>query len=193
MNKHEATILDQAMDQAFERDPDRELRMFQKLAAIGGPYFTWWTIQICIRHKIEFPDWVIDYLGKCADRIRSDKAERAASIDVRKTLLWIFGFPKKKKAGPTRLFGPVGPGVQALKDHFAVDFAVRVHNGEGPVEARGNAGEAYLPGADDRTLQRYLLEVFKLKKMPSTFDEWMSVFDRHLMAIATRYYDREDN
>jgi hypothetical protein len=191
MNKHERATknalpaeLKRAIDQAT--DPERELGLLQKFAAIGGPYFAWWAIRICIKHKRQFPDWITDYLGECADRMLSDDAKRIS--DARKTLLWIFGFPKNRP-GPGGLFKP---GIEVLKDQFAVNFALRLHGGEDdPVKARGDAGDEFLPGTEDRTLQRYLLEVFQLKKMPSTYDQWMAVFDRHLMAIATRYYDRE--
>jgi hypothetical protein len=72
------------------------LRWFQKLAAIRGPYFTWWVIDLCERNKIPFPDWVNAYLGQCARRMGSDQAKQAP-------LQEIFGFPKKKP-GPGGLF-----------------------------------------------------------------------------------------
>jgi hypothetical protein len=50
--------IDQAVDHIPEREWNRELRLAQKLAAIAGPYFAWWAIDLCVKHKRPFPDWV---------------------------------------------------------------------------------------------------------------------------------------
>jgi hypothetical protein len=59
----------------------------------------------------------------------------------------------------------------------------QICEGRAPVEARGNAGSELFPDTDDRTLQRYLCEIFRLKKLPRTVDEWTPVFDRHIPVI----------
>jgi hypothetical protein len=36
-----------------------------------NPYYVWTAIDICIREKIELPDWVNQYLAECAKRMLS--------------------------------------------------------------------------------------------------------------------------
>jgi len=157
-------------------DLDKALAMYQKLAANRGPVFTWQMIGTCIKHKKQFPDWVIDYLAQCAERMcdgrmQSERAKRAD--DVGKTFQWIFDFPKKKP-GPGGLFDPDDELLkEGAKSAFALDFMMRVYQGEDSVQARGNAGNEFFPDKEDKTLQRYLREQFQLKKLPRTIDEWM--------------------
>jgi len=191
MNKKEPAILAQTV----APDVDRYLDLLQKLATARGPYFAFEAIRLCKKHKKPFPAWITDYLGECADRMLSDKARRAS--DVRKTLLWIFGFPKKKP-GPGGLFDQdYGLLKEMLRPLFALIFAVQLYQGEKDlVKARRNAGdgvdEVYglISGKtiDDRTLQRILLEQFQLKHLPLTAEEWMPVLDRHLLAIVERLF-----
>jgi hypothetical protein len=137
MNKHEATILDQATD-----DLDGYLWFLQKLAATRGGYFAWQAIQICIWHERKFPTWIIDYLSQCAERMQSDRARRDS--DVRKTMQWIFEFPKNKP-GPGGLNQDRELQRELQKWAFAVDFAQQIRQGEDPIEARKNAAIEFLP------------------------------------------------
>jgi hypothetical protein len=152
--------------------------VFRKLAANLGPYFAWQAIDVCIKDKRPFPDWVNDYLAGCAERMcdermQSERAKRAS--DVGKTFQWIFNFPKKKP-GPGGLFDPDRELLKEMwKCEFALNFANRLYQGDDPVEARGNAGNEMFPDKDDRTLQRYLREQFQLKKLPRSIGEWMPV------------------
>jgi hypothetical protein len=173
---------------------DKVLGLYQKLAAWRSPVFAWQAIQGCIRHKRPFPDWVTNYLGQCAERMCDGRmqAERAKRADdVGKTLQWIFDFPKKKP-GPGGLFDPNGELLKELgKGIFALNFAIRLHQGEDPVEARGNAGNEFFPDKDDKTLQRYLREEFRLKKLPRTIEEWIPVIDlEHLLPITEKLSDQ---
>jgi hypothetical protein len=187
-------------DQAIYRDLNYQLEVFRKLAANRSPYFAWHAIQGCIREKKPFPDWVIDYLGRCADRMCAEhmQSERAKRVsDVREMFQWIFEFPKEKKPGPGGLFDQDSELLkEAAKGVFALSFAIKLYEGEDPVQARRNAGDECFSiiddgkTVDDRTLQRYLREQFQLKKnraMPLTTDEWMPLIDaQHLLVIAKK-------
>jgi hypothetical protein len=186
--------------QAFQYDRDKAIEVFRKLAAKRSPYFAWTVIQGCIREKKPFPDWVIDYLGRCADRMcaehmQSERAKRAS--DVRETFQWIFEFPKKKKPGPGGLFDQDRELLKEVaKSGFALSFAMNLYQGQDPVQARRNAGDEWFSiiddgrTVDDRTLQRYLREQFQLNKnrpMPLTTDEWMPLIDaRQFLAITKK-------
>jgi hypothetical protein len=191
MNKSAPTPL----EQAIAHDPNLQLRyleIMRKLAANRSPYFAWEAIRTCIRDKKSFPDWVVGYLGQCADRMcaeqmQSDRAKLGG--DVRKTLQWIFGFPSNKpgRGGPFDQFGELLK--EGRKGAFALSFAMRIHAYEDPVTARANAAnEAFGDDApDDRTLQRYLREQFQLKSLPLTTLEWLSVIDvKRLLPIAKK-------
>jgi hypothetical protein len=79
-------------------DLDSWLQSLQKLATMHGPYYAWVAILECINHEKKFPTWIIEYLGRCAERMidPTDKAKR----DPRKKLLEIFEFPPQEKSGP---------------------------------------------------------------------------------------------
>jgi hypothetical protein len=160
---------------------DLALRYFQSKAT-RSPVYAWVAIGVCIRNKKPFPDWVIAYLGRCADRMTSDDARR--SRGVRKTLLWIFGFPKKK-TGPGKPLEPYPH--DEWKTVFAAKFAERIGRGDDPRTARDSACNAVFGerGPDDRTLQRYLREVFELPYLPSTVEEWKPLTDAYTVLMHT--------
>lgn len=172
------------------RDLDHQLELLRKLAANRSPYFAWEAIGTCIRKKKQFPDWINNYLAQCADRMQSKQAKRAG--DARKALQWIFDFPKTK-AGPGGLFDQDrGLLKEVAKSIFALNFAMRLYQGEDPVQARCNAGDEVFGlinsnTIDDRTLQRILLEQFQLKNLPLTADGWAPLIDpKHLTALAEK-------
>jgi len=171
---------------ALGRNTLRDGRNFKKLAESYGPHFTWWAIQICVRDKKPFPDWITAYLGRCANRIVSGKVNQART---RKSVLEIFDFPKKKP-------GPGGPREEVLKALFAFDFGLRLLQGQegeedNPVAARKNAGIEFLPDTDDRSLQRYLRQQFRLGDLPlpETTEEWRPVLYRHVGAISDKLWE----
>jgi hypothetical protein len=176
----------------FVPDLDRQLRYFQKMATMHGPFFTWRAIRECIEHEKSFPTWVMDYLRQCADRMISDrtdnKAKRARSgkaKDPRDRLLEIFDFPKQKKPGPGSPLDPRDAWRKALKKHlFAVEFAQELKKGETPAKARRNAGDKVFrkdgdegKEIDDRTLRKYLEE--KFGSLPTTKQEWEPVIAQY--------------
>jgi hypothetical protein len=157
------------------KDDDPHLQALQN----KHPVYAWAAIHRCIREKKQFPDWITDYLFQCADRMMFARHADERPRDVRKTLLRIFGFPEKK-SGPGSLFDPRPVLPYLKKVLFALHFAERLNQGEDPVTARGNAGnDAFREDVDDRTLQRYLLEVFGLTNLPSTSGEWKPLTDRY--------------
>ena len=184
---------------SFDLDLDKTLTAFQKLAAKRGPVFTWQMIGTCVKYKKQFPDWVINYLAQCAERMcdgrmQSERAKRAD--DVGKMFQWIFDFPKKKP-GPGELLDAGGELLkETCKAAFAFHFALKLHQGEDPIQARRNAGDEWFgiigdETVDDRTLQRYLREQFQLKKLPRTAEEWMPViaWDRLLLIAKKLAHD----
>jgi hypothetical protein len=105
--------------------------------------------------------------------------------DARETFPWIFEFPKNSR-GPVGLFDQRRRLASDLRKlRFALDFAGQIYDGRSPRKARENAAIEF-PDTDDRILQRYLCEVFGLKKLPRTVVEWAPVIDRHFGAIAKK-------
>jgi hypothetical protein len=183
----------------------------QRFRASGSPFYAWLTIDRCIRHKKPLPDWVMTYLAQCADRVMSvhyaerrrlcdrmiatrytkrrrpsGKAKQAR--DIRETLQWVFGFPTKKESGPGSLFDPDAEEDLrwTQKVVFALHFAERLDQGDDPVTARSDAcNDVFVEDVEDRTLQRYLREVFRLTRLPSTIEEWKPVTDEYRVALKT--------
>jgi len=114
-------------------DPDAKLvELACGLAETNNPYYAWQAIAVCTTHKKEFPEWVRAYLAECAERMNSPKAEK--SRDLRRDLPWIIGFPSKH--GPGNLLDPTQDGPDPC---FALIFAMRLEQGDSPVEALHNA------------------------------------------------------
>jgi hypothetical protein len=177
--------------------PNLFLRRFR---ASGSPFYAWLTIDHCIRHTKPLPDWVMAYLGECAGRVMSVHYEERRRLcdrmiptrytegrrlsgkakqarDIRKTLQSVFGFPKKK-SGPGSLFDPDAEAhIWTQKVVFALHFAGRLDQRDDPHTARDNACNDVFgkDGPDDRTLQRYLREVFGVVNLPSTIEAWKPV------------------
>ena len=161
------------MAKTLLRDPGFMLGGAQLgLEETGNPYWAWYAIDICIKAKIPFPDWLTAYLSQCADRMLSDEAKETR--DLRKVLPWILDFPKKHGPG-----NPLNVNSDQHKKAFALAFACRLDKGEDPSGARRNACNDILDGeqanVDDRTLQRWLLDVFGLKEAPANVEEWKNV------------------
>jgi len=156
------------------RDPDFMLdAAFSRWGKTKNPYYTWDAINICARHKKQLPAWVMDCLGACAERMMSDKAQQ--SNDLRKILSWVLAFPIKR--GPGKLLNPdYDPDDKMI---FAIRFAIEIEKGKKPSIARREATK-YLPESrvdkiDDKTLQRWLIQVFDLANTPRSITEWKSV------------------
>ena len=174
---------------ALRRNPDAELLvLLSGLVHSENPYYAWKAIGVCVEHKRAFPDWVIAYLGECSKRMLSDRAKHSG--DLRKVLPWVLGFPsapslQHRKPGPGNLLDP-DPHAKRRLD-FALKFAVRLEEGEKPAEARRNACNDVFDGKDaeidDRTLQRWLLTEFDLKKAPRGREDWRYAAREHYRSM----------
>jgi hypothetical protein len=182
--KKPSTIM--SMFEAARNDPAfMERGWLTSFADTGNPYYAWMAIENCIKHKKEFPDLVISYLEQCVERMKSDKAKESA--DLRKVLPWIFGFPHvldptQGKRGPGNL---LDPDREQVPDRmlFALRFATRLEKGEDPPTAICNAYndtfDEQAADADEKTLRRWLLKEFDLKKWPSNTEEWKKICREH--------------
>jgi hypothetical protein len=143
---------------AFEREPAFAHYGFQ---CTGNPYYAWWALNNCIKHKIEFPEWLIEYLGACAARMLSSEA-RAAS-DLREVLPSILGFPRKR--GPGKLLDPDADPRDTLS--FACRFLREIAEGRELSDALKEAAVATnCEATDDKTLRHWIQENFGLKEWP---------------------------
>jgi hypothetical protein len=171
------------MMEVVRRNPDFWVEGARiELRDTGNPYYAWMAVQVCIEHKKEFPDWLVRYLELCAERMLSDKAREGG--DLRKVLPWILGFPQHKR-GPGNMLDPEGRFDMMM---FALKFAIRLERGEEPNEAASNAyNEVFDNSADgkteEKTLRRWLLKEFDLKKWPTSADEWKNVTREHYRSV----------
>jgi hypothetical protein len=160
------------------RDPNFMLDvMFAGWEKTKNPYYSWYAIKICTKHKKQFPTWVVDYLADCANRMLSEKAKQ--SNDLRKIIPSILGFPAKR--GPGRPLDPDRDPDDKLM--FALHFAIEIEKGKKPSVARRQASTFLSQGRsdkiDDKTLQRWLKDEFDLESAPRTITEWKSVMRAH--------------
>jgi hypothetical protein len=141
----------------------------------GNPAYAWGAIDLCFKSNTAFPDWLYAYLVQCAQRMQSQRAKTAR--EVRDVLPWILGFDGLRERG-----NALDINRYSYKKAFALAFAIRLDKGDTPPEARLKAcNQIFLAkdtNIDDRTLQRWLLEVFGLKKAPA---DWMKfTYDYYL-------------
>jgi hypothetical protein len=165
------------MFEALVKDPGFMLQgLHSQWEATANPVYVWEGIQICTKHGHALPDWIVSYLGQCADRMLSGDARQ--SPDLRQILPSILGFPRKKR-GPGR---PLDPDAGLDRFHFALKFALEIALGRERGEALANACNV-LPenraGADEKTLWRWLKQEFNLKHTPSTDAEWLAAARAH--------------
>jgi hypothetical protein len=161
--------------EALGRDADFMLGGAQLgMKESGSPYWAWYAVDICIKAKRPFPNWLAAYLAQCADRMLKAKEAR----DLRQILPWILGFPNKRGPG-----NPLDVDRDRHKNVFALAFTIQLDKGDEPPAARLNACNIIFEGkyanVDDRTLQRWLLDVFALKEAPLTVEKWKKVTDAY--------------
>jgi hypothetical protein len=148
----------------------------------GNPWFVWNAINDCIKTNTRFPNWIVEYLGRCSGRMLSDKAQQTS--DLGRILPWVFGFPTKR--GPRNLGHP---GYA----EFLIKFGRLIVQGQDPVTARRDACNAVFDGknaeVDDKTLVRWVKKGFSLKEAPRNTKQWKEVARKnlvHLLAIRAR-------
>jgi hypothetical protein len=157
--------------EALLNSPDFMLEAsFSGWEVTASPAYVWQAIDICRKHRRDFPDWVLDYLAACARRLLSNEAR--CSTDLRKVLPWALGFPAKR--GPGRPLDPDPAKADRLL--FAVKFAIEIENGKKPAAAIKDACSAFdarvADSVDDKTLRRWLREEFDLTRTPRSATEW---------------------
>ena len=151
------------------------LRLRQAFEVSGDPYYAWAALRSCT-NLVEkpLPPWLASYLFQCSERI--EKAEQAS--DLRGVLPWVLGFPTKRTK--KCLSDKVSPRTRTWK--FVTEFGVRILQDEDPVAARRNACNDAFDGkdtnVDDKTLMRWLLSAFHLKKAPKDARRWKEIVRR---------------
>jgi hypothetical protein len=176
VDEQAASVWAKKLIEKFERDPTLAHVLF---GHTGNPYYAWSAIGDCIKHKMEFPEWLIEYLGQCAERMLSDEA-RAAS-DLRKVLPSIFGFPRKS-SGPGRLLDPDTDPRDTLS--FALRFLRKVAEGHELPDALKEASiDTNCECADDKTLKHWVCENFGLKSWPRDRAQFIEMTREPMLAL----------
>jgi hypothetical protein len=162
------------MFEAVSREPRFRLMLAQHFfAQSGNPVHVWEAIAVCIKHEREFPDWVVGYLGGCAERMLSDKARKVH--DLRAVLRWVLDFKPKPGRGNPLAFGSYRGNVL-----FALKFATEIKKGKKPSTALASASEVLDNDRfDDKTLRGWLLEFFEQGTWLRTNAEWKNVVRSH--------------
>jgi len=146
------------------------LRFRQAFMASRNPYYAWAALRLCTDRK-PLPSWLAAYLVQCSERMLSEKAEQAS--DLREILPWVLGFPAKR--AKKRFHDKIS--LKMWK--FATEFGVRILRDEDPVTARHNACNAAFDSkdddVDDKTLKRWPLQAFLLKKAPKGARQWKEI------------------
>jgi hypothetical protein len=180
---------DQAFIEKLKRDAEAMLPGMQLgLEEDGNPVWAWKALDLCFKSNTAFPDWLNNYLAQCAERMKSQRAKTAS--EVRDVLPWILGFDGMRARG-----NALDIDRHSYKKAFALMFAVQLFKGDTPPEARLKACNQIFLGKDtnidDRTLQRWLLEVFGLKKAPA---DWRKFTSDYLLPyhLAIQEWKRRD-
>jgi hypothetical protein len=159
-----------------------------EFADTTNPYYAWLAVEVCVKHKKEIPDWLRDYLLRCAERMQSDASKRRG---LREVLPWVFGF--SKKAGPGNLLDPQRDGVDRML--LAIKFAIKIELGEKPSAALASAcnetfDQMRADKIKDKTLRSWLRAEFGgLKKFPRTNAEWRSIARNHYISLDKFFLD----
>jgi hypothetical protein len=141
----------------------------------NNPYYAWYAIDVCIKNKKPLPNWLMSYLAQCSERILSGTTRQTP--DLRKCLPWVLGF-SPKKSGPGNVLDPDRTKQKTL---FAYSFGVEIMKGNDPVTARRNACDALdgkAANVDDKTLTRWLLGAYNLKKAPANAEQWKKIIQQ---------------
>jgi hypothetical protein len=123
LRPHKSTRREQKDDPRSLSAREDELQHLEKRGT-RNPIDYWKAVKGCVKFNREFPPSVRAYLGRCADRMLSEEAERPR--DVRKTLLWILEFPKKGMGPGSPLDRDDGGFLAAQKRWFAFNFVERL-------------------------------------------------------------------
>jgi len=128
----------------------------------NDPRWVWRAIHDRIHRQEALPDWVLDYLDKCAVSIENMKGG-----DHARKLHRILKF--SSTSGRKR-----DSAIDLRDEQFAMAFAKEILRGASPVAARGNASAKVdgRQGKDDKELRQRLKKFFELKKLPAAKEQW---------------------
>jgi hypothetical protein len=156
----------------------------------GNPLFVWWAIDICAKYKHELPQWVLDYLAGCAERMVSREARKSA--ELRDILPRVLGFP----ARPGRGHHPLRPDNNAEYETAAYVFAEAIDEGVKPSTALQKAANALPRGLleiDEKTLRRRIMKQFGVTSAPRTNADWkLALRAFRLEQPLYRFYEDRD-
>jgi hypothetical protein len=140
-----------------------------------NPLHVWHAIDICARHKCDYPEWIRDYLALCAKRLMEEAKSKAPRIS-RTIFSKMFGFSTKRGRGhPLRLDGDDDYMIAAWA------FAGKIAKGNKPSDALRDASRVLdkrlYDKIDDKTLLSHIKKYFGVKKAPRTNGEWKRLID----------------
>jgi hypothetical protein len=150
---------------------DFSSRAQQCFETTGNPAFAWHELGQRIAAKEPIPQWILDYLLSCAQRMFDPGTNNTE--DTRKALPAIFGFPAAMgRGGPLSAINDLGK-----REPFAMAFASAILNGEAPSAARDTAFNQldYDGDPDDKTLRVWLKAFFEVKQFPTSNQGWRLV------------------
>jgi hypothetical protein len=166
-------------EEAARHDPGVKLAMaLHRLSTTYNPYFAWEAIDVCVKEKRKFPDWVVEYLGIVAECMLSEQAR--AAHDLRKVLPEILGFDSKLGRGS--LLNPDGD-LPPDADLFAIKFACAIEMMKPPAALRYAYDDLFDDVLDDKTLRKLLLKMFNQEKWHRSQSEWKEVARAHYRAL----------
>jgi hypothetical protein len=137
----------------------------------ADPRWVWRAIRDRIHHHEPLPDWVLDYLDKCAIGIENARG------DFGRGLHRILGFGGSSK-GPKRNAARKGPkrdpALDLRDERFVMAFVREIWRGVSPGTALGTASaEVDGPGGkDEKELRNRLKVFFDLKPLPRQAWKW---------------------
>jgi hypothetical protein len=166
-------------EEAVRNNPDIKLAMaVHCLSTTYNPYFAWEAIDVCVKKKRKFPDWLVEYLGSVAEGMLSKQAK--AAHDLRKVLPEILGFDPKRGRGS--LLNPDGD-LPSDAELFALKFACAIQTMTPAAALRYASEDLFDDVLDDKTLRRLLLKMFNQEKWHRTQSEWKDVARAHYTAL----------
>jgi hypothetical protein len=166
-------------EEAVRNNPDIKLAIaFHCLTTTYNPYFAWEAIDVCVKEKRKFPDWLVEYLGSVAEGMLSEQAK--AAHDLRKVLPEVLGFDTTLGRGS--LLNPDGY-LGSDAELFALKFACAIETMKPPAALRYASDNLFDDVLDDKTLRKLLLKIFNQEKWHRSQSEWKDVARDHYTAL----------
>jgi hypothetical protein len=125
----------------------------------GDPRWVWRTIRHCVHYREPLPDWVLDYLARCAEAIENIKGDYGRALHH---ALEFSGKSGRKRENE----------IDMQTERFAMAFAKAIWKGSGAEKARADAAAPELADSDDKELKKRLRDFFGLKELPGPHEQW---------------------